>query len=1066
MSKRNSQLFRVILSAEQLEDRRLLTASGWGGFDPIPEINRYAVEVSQIEIDFSGNTDLDLVKIGDLNRDGKNDLVTVNSADSMPVLTVFYGNGHGSFEKGNSTVLETVSGNAAGILADVTGNGVMDYVSVEQDVLNGALLNVSVYTYSGGTFALAQSETISLAVFGSYSLYVVTSIRLAEVGGDLAIQIENSYGFDVSGNAHSLDGTAVCANNGSGVFSNPCLLPSFLGKVAGSITLNGIDYLVSLNNGTRTFGFWYYNASKTAWSTAGSIGYTADAGNISISSTTVSGSSIRFSGNVGGTTKIFDFSLQLSGGKVTLASSQGYELNRVYSSRTVLTDGDLNGDRYDDLMLVDAYHFTTLIGTADGAFSQDGTTIAQTDYLAVTVTDINGDGKDEILTVGAIGIWGVPLSDFEADPVQYACFDDAASAAVFGDFDGDGKIEAAVLESETNRIGIYDYAGGEFHRVQLVTAPVKTIDGQTVTAEAVNFCVGKFSVSARDQLLIQYQWNLSAGDRLVIYDAVIKDTVAELNLNDGESITALTAGNLYTKTGLDDFAAVVSTDSDSCTVVWKNVSGSLNRQTGILLRPENNGIVTQIAAGDLDGDGLGDLALLASETGSAVSLGLLTKKNGAFDASKLRWTSISASGSFDGLLLADITGDGYLDAVTTRTSFEDAGFGRSVIYMSKGTESGFDTLTAYPLGGSYMSGVPFDGTAISNPALTCFRNAETGLGDLILAKGRSVAVVSSTESGTGEEEFFYCVQASSSAKPVTIQSNPGGGSYLWVDEWSSFYVEIWGTANGAAVEEFKTTLTYNTSCFNAVSIESGNAFSASYSVENGACAVTGTSVSRTAPAAGSYVLLARILFKPVENGGVAIPNDGCFFAYNAGFDVKNGSESINGAYSAVSQRDYLTDLELFSVRLDSNDDGRIDVADFTLFANNYGLGVTGKPFKNAKAETFNVVAGNGLDVRDFTVFANAYGLTYQKITADRFYDRLGLNPTDWVKAAELPEHCEAVDELLSDEEPITDFAAELLANTVENTDTKSVPEAAEPVQSFLWIPEEENEKDWFFPVNG
>jgi hypothetical protein len=99
----------------------------------------------------------------------------------------------------------------------------------------------------------------------------------------------------------------------------------------------------------------------------------------------------------------------------------------------------------------------------------------------------------------------------------------------------------------------------------------------------------------------------------------------------------------------------------------------------------------------------------------------------------------------------------------------------------------------------------------------------------------------------------------------------------------------------------------------------------------------------------------------------------------------------------------LPSSRLFSVRFDSNDDGKIDVADFTLFANNYGLGTAVKPFKSAKAETFNVVAGSGLNVQDFTYFANAYGMTRAKTISDRFYDVLGHDPTAWIPAAaELP----------------------------------------------------------------
>ena len=130
-------------------------------------------------------------------------------------------------------------------------------------------------SYSGGVFSQVASSSISLSVFGNYSVYAITSIRLGAIGTDLAVQIENSFGFDSSGGSHSIDGVAVCTGNGEGTFSSPTRVTAFTGTLAGSVTLEGIDYLVSLNKGARTFGFWYYNAAKTAWSNAGGFSYSS-----------------------------------------------------------------------------------------------------------------------------------------------------------------------------------------------------------------------------------------------------------------------------------------------------------------------------------------------------------------------------------------------------------------------------------------------------------------------------------------------------------------------------------------------------------------------------------------------------------------------------------------------------------------------------------------------------------------------------------------------------------------------------------------------------------------------
>ena len=48
-----------------------------------------------------------------------------------------------------------------------------------------------------------------------------------------------------------------------------------------------------------------------------------------------------------------------------------------------------------------------------------------------------------------------------------------------------------------------------------------------------------------------------------------------------------------------------------------------------------------------------------------------------------------------------------------------------------------------------------------------------------------------------------------------------------------------------------------------------------------------------------------------------------------------------------------------------------------------------------------MVSGNGLNVQDFTFFANVYGTTRAEVTADRFYDKYGIDPNAWLEAAAI-----------------------------------------------------------------
>ncbi|MBQ3388269.1 MAG: VCBS repeat-containing protein [Thermoguttaceae bacterium] len=1046
---------RRTLAAEPLEERTLLTATGWGGFDPVPEIGVYAVESSELSIDLGGNTDLDLAAAGDMNGDGVTDFLTVNSADSAPVIAVYLGTGSGAYADPLTTELGTVSGHAAaGLLADVTADGVFEYITAAQSASSGRTLDINTYTYADGEFTLKKSSSISLSVFGNYAVYSVASIRLLEIGGDLAIQVENSYAFDTTGGIFQLSGTVVCAGDGTGGFSSPRLVTAFTGTLAGTVTFGSTDYLVSLNKETRTFGFWYYNPAKTAWSSAGSISYTSELGNIAVVSTAAGGAKLWLSGNKSGETLVSEFSLALSAGKVTLASSQAYTLSSVYPAQTVLVSGDLNTDGVNDLILLDSNIYTVLFGGDNGTYTESETTVAQTNYLTSALTDLNGDGVSEILAVGGIGIWTLSLDNISADPVRYALFDTPASAAVTGDFDGDGVLEVAVLESLGGLVAIYDYAGGSYQKVQVVEAPAQLIGGATVTASAAELAVGHFLAAERDQILIRYTWPTGDGDTLLVYDSAAQAQSARLDLIEGETITAMGAGHI-SSASYTDLAAAVSDGSAVSLVLWGNTAGSLIRKNQVTLGNAGQIAISAVAVGELSGSGRGDVLFLDEGTGEGARLGWLTSPSSTFIPSGLGWGErVTGSGSFAGLELADITGDGRLDAVTTRTYTDSAGETRSVLYMAEGVSSSvapLASLTAYTFSGDSAAGILFDGGTLTGPAITSYTDSETGLGDILLLKGRTAARVCSIEGGTGEEGFLYLVHASSSDMPTAVLSDLSAldsSYYTWVDEWSSFYVEIWGCANGDEINLFKTAITSDTSLFTAESVESGSGYNAAISIDGGACSVFGSAIEAASPAAGSYVLLARVLYTATATGGAAIPENGVFTASSAGFGADSSSESINGSASCKgSVSTALTELDLFSVRFDSNDDGKIDVADFTLFANNYGLGTSAKPFKNEKAETFNIVSGGGLNVQDFTYFANVYGQTRAKTAADRFYSKMGLDPTSWLAAAS------ALPEIFGEEESLN----------LPPADSDTRQSAAAPAGSpfTLLAAEEQDEYEWF-----
>lgn len=134
---------------------------------------------------------------GDLDRDGKVDLVTADSdGDSVAVL---FGNGDGTFVEPPSVFsLEDSSGPRAIVLADFDGNGSMD-VAVANEVSN----NVAVLL-NGGDGVLGRSRAFS-----------VGESPIALASGD----VNNDGRIDLVA-ANNLDSTvSVLLNQGSGTFT-------------------------------------------------------------------------------------------------------------------------------------------------------------------------------------------------------------------------------------------------------------------------------------------------------------------------------------------------------------------------------------------------------------------------------------------------------------------------------------------------------------------------------------------------------------------------------------------------------------------------------------------------------------------------------------------------------------------------------------------------------------------------------------------------------------------------------------------------------------------------------
>jgi CSLREA domain-containing protein len=198
----------------------------------------------------------------------------------------------------------------------------------------------------------------------------------------------------------------------------------------------------------------------------------------------------------------------------------------------------------------------------------------------------------------------------------------------------------------------------------------------------------------------------------------------------------------------------------------------------------------------------------------------------------------------------------------------------------------------------------------------------------------------------------------------------------WIDEWTSFYVEIWvDTPNtvDVGVETGTVDLVYDTDYFSTTAIEYGPAFT-----ENPTGAIDealgqidnlGAGTSAAGVGDDGYALLARVRLEPGDgDAGIAIEDQGTYVtAVDHGVDISDGDVTLAGATASETELGARPSTELWPVMYDLDDNEVIDFGDFTTFATQFGNDV-GEP--GAEANDFD---HSGLvDFGDFTLFAQNF----------------------------------------------------------------------------------------------
>lgn len=251
------------------------------------------------------------------------------------------------------------------------------------------------------------------------------------------------------------------------------------------------------------------------------------------------------------------------------------------------------------------------------------------------------------------------------------------------------------------------------------------------------------------------------------------------------------------------------------------------------------------------------------------------------------------------------------------------------------------------------------------------------------------------------------------------------GRLEWVDEWSSFWVELWVDGLDSSITNFENAiLRYDNNLFR-VDIEgsldaAGNQIKASLDDSTaGAFVFSGDTGSNATT--GGYTFLARLLIRPAlaqessdePNGliGVPLPANGYASSIDADFtiDRKLILESAEGV-SWFAEPEQPDALNVYPVLYDLNDDGIVNIADITILIDKFGAEVTGN--ESLKKYDFNY-SGGRINLLDLSLLIRSFGKSREKAqaatTTTRYVAYAGNFPISWetlVSLLSIPETSE------------------------------------------------------------